>query len=621
MDAVVRGDMDHRHLAVRLFETAQKHSTRVATRVRVGDGWVTRTFAEFAADARRIAAHLVDMGVKPGDRIGLFANNCPEWSVIDLASLAIRAVVVPIYATSTVDQVRHIMADSGARLLVVDAASEYSRVAESRDDLPDLERVISIKAVEGLQSYGGLLDAEPSAEAVAEVDARLAAASGDDLASLIYTSGTTGEPRGVMLRHGGFTHQIDALEVFFDIEPDDHSLCFLPLSHALERAWTYVVLSHGCMNTYVADAKTVAEQMVLAQPTLMVSVPRLYEKVFLTAHQKVASSPAKKKIFDWALRVGGQCQRAYRKGRTPSPYWRAQLPLADKLVLSSVREAMGGPKTVMACGGAPLRVEIEEFFSAVGMMLYTGYGLTEASPLVSFNAPTAFKLGTAGRCIEGGELAIGEGGEILYRGANVMEGYWNDPESTSDALDDEGWLHTGDVGYIDVDGFLVITDRIKDIIVTAYGKNVAPAPIEGTILSDPLFEQAVVLGDNRPYLTLLVSPSLPHLEELAQQLQVKWSDRADLFSNPQILDALRTRVANLTSRLAHHEQIRDIRMAIEEFTMDNGLLTPTLKVKRREVEKRFAALIEDMYAFVTRRGKESNEEGAKDEAPPRRART
>lgn len=614
--------MDHTHLAVRLLAAAQEHSERIATRVRVGDEWHTRTFAQFGADARRIAAHFVAMGVQPGDRIGLFSNNRPEWSVVDLACLAIRVVTVPIYATSTVDQVRHIMADSGARLLVVDGQSEYARVEEARADLPDLEQVIAFRPDAGIRTYSELLSDEPPADAIAEVDARLAAASGDDLASLIYTSGTTGEPRGVMLPHKGFTHQIDALDVFFDIKPEDHSLCFLPLSHALERAWTFVVLAHGCMNTYVADAKTVAEQMVLAQPTLMVSVPRLYDKVFLTAHQKVADSPAKKRIFDWAMRVGGQCQRAYRKGRKPALYWSAQLPLADKLVLSSVREAMGGPKTVMACGGAPIRVEIEEFFSAVGMMLFPGYGLTEASPLVTFNAPTAFKFGTAGRCIEGGELSIGEGGEILYRGENVMSGYWNDPEATAAALDDEGWLHTGDVGYIDVDGFLVITDRIKDIIVTAYGKNVAPAPIEGTILADPLFEHAVVLGDNRPYLTLLVSPSMPHLEELANQLQVKWNDRSELVSNPQILEELRTRVKNMTSRLAHHEQIRDLRMAIDEFTMDNGLLTPTLKVKRREVEKRFASAIDDMYNFVTRWGKD--DEGNKD-APaggdgPRRAR-
>ena len=433
--------------------------------------------------------------------------------------------------------------------------------------------------------------------AQAEVSARLEAAEADELASIIYTSGTTGEPRGAALTHRGFTFQGEALDAFFTVTPEDHSLCFLPLSHALEREWTFYILGHGCMNTYT-DARQVAEMLVLAKPTLLVSVPRLYEKVVSTARAKVAGSPAKKRIFEWALRVGGQCQHAYRKGKQPAAYWRAQLPLADKLVLSSVREAMGGPKAVMACGGAPLRAEVEEFFSACGMQISPGYGLTEASPLVSFNCPSAYKLGTAGRVVRGGELRIGPDSEIWYRGPNVMQGYWNAPEATADAVDADGWLHTGDVGYVDTDDFLVITDRIKDIIVTSGGKNIAPAPIEGLLLADPLFEQAVLLGDNRPYLTLLVSPSIPHLEDLAAQLQVKFADRRELLSHPQIMEEVRRRVADTTSKLAHHEQIRDLRILLEEFTMDNGLLTPTLKVKRREVEKRFAQLIDDMYAKV-----------------------
>jgi long-chain acyl-CoA synthetase len=293
--------------------------------------------------------------------------------------------------------------------------------------------------------------------------------------------------------------------------------------------------------------------------------------------------------------VGGQCQRAYRKGKKPSPYWSAQLPLADKLVLSSIREAMGGPKTVMACGGAPLRLEVEEFFSACGMLICSGYGLTEASPLVSFNCPSAFKLGTAGRVVRGSELRIGPESEIWFRGPNVMASYWNNPEATAACLDDDGWLHTGDVGYVDTDGFLVITDRLKDLIITSTGKNIAPAPIEGLLMADPLFEQAVLLGDNRPFLTLLVSPSMPHLEDLAARLQVSFADRSELLNHPEIIAEVRARVTEMTQKLAHHEQIRDLRILLEEFSQDNGLLTPTLKVKRREVENRFSQLIDDMY--------------------------
>jgi len=591
--------MDSGHLAVMFFAAAARHGGRVATRIRRGDGWTTQTYAELGERARRLAGRLAELGVQPGDRVAIFSANRPEWTLADLACLSARAISVPLYPTSTPEQARHILRDSGTTIAFVAGAVEAERIAAVWSDLPDLRRLISFdepvagdERVAGLAAEMALAPSDPG-----EVDRRLGEASADDLASLIYTSGTTGDPKGVMLTNRGFTYQVEVLNQFFDITPDDHSLCFLPLSHALERAWTFTVLANGCMNTYVPDARTVAEAMVQAQPTMLVSVPRLYEKVFVAAHEKVAHSPAKKAVFAWALRVGGRNQHAYRKGRTPAPWWRAQLALADRLVLGSVRAAMGGPKTVMACGGAPLRKEIEEFFSSCGLLLLQGYGLTEASPLVSFPSPEAFKFGTVGRVVPGGEVRIGADGEILYRGPNLMTGYWNNPEATDAAIRD-GWLHTGDVGYVDTDGFLVITDRIKDLIITSTGKNIAPAPIEGLLLADPLFEYAVLLGDNRPYLTLLVAPSFPQLEGLAKQLQVSWSHRDELLSNPAIVAEIRRRVQELTSRLAKHEQIRDLRVLLEEFTQESGLITPTLKVKRREVEQRFGHLIEEMYARV-----------------------
>ena len=289
-----------------------------------------------------------------------------------------------------------------------------------------------------------------------QVDARLAEAKAkaEDLASLIYASGTTSAPKGVMLTNRVFTFQIDSLNKCFHITPEDTSLCFLPLSHALERAWTYVVLSHGCgcMNTYVPDARQVAQLLSEVKPTMLTSVPRLYEKVFQAAHEKVASSKAKRLIFDWAMQVCRQCHHAYRKGQVPAVWWRIQLPLADKLILKNIRNAMGGPKEVLACGGASLRKEIEEFFLSADMLLLQGYGLTEASPLCNFNAPDAFKFGTCGRVIVGGEIQISEDGEILYRGPNAMAGYWNQPEATAATIRD-GWIHTGDVGQVDNEGY------------------------------------------------------------------------------------------------------------------------------------------------------------------------
>lgn len=599
--------MDSHHLGVRLAAVFAEHATRPATRVKAGDGWDVRTYAELAADVQTLAAALLREGVQAGDRVLLLSHNRPEWSVVDLACLFVRAVPVPIYPTSTPEQVRHIAADSGACFGFVENAHLLGRLTPVWDDLPDLRGVWTFDATDNddarVRTLADVLADPFEADAEASVQARLAEASGDDLASIIYTSGTTGDPKGAMLTHRAFTFELDALDAFFTITERDSSLAFLPLSHALERAWTFKVLMSGALNTYVADARTVADALVEAQPTMFVSVPRLYEKVFTTVHQKVAGSPVKKRIFTWALHVGGQCQRAYREGRRPSAWLRAQLPLADRLVFAAIRNAVGGPKTVMACGGAPLRKEIEEFFSAAGMLLCQGYGLTEASPLVSFNSPGGFKFGTVGRIVEGGEVRIAEPaetgpmeqGEICYRGPNVMAGYFNDEATTATAIDADGWLHTGDVGYVDVDGYLVITDRIKDIIVTSNGKNIAPGPIEGLILADPLFEHAVVLGNNRPYVTLLVRPHLPALEDVAAQLQVRFADAAELVNAPEIVEEIRSRVEKLTERLPSQERIKDLRVALEEFSMDNGLLTPTLKVKRKQVEERFATLIEDMY--------------------------
>ncbi|MCC2594147.1 long-chain fatty acid--CoA ligase [Tessaracoccus sp. OS52] len=586
------------HLAVHLRNVVEQNPDKTATRIRVDDEWVTQSFSQFWDRIERVAQGLLDLGIQPGERVGLFANNCPEWSEIDFGATSVRAVPVPLYATSTPSQIRHIALDSDVRVMFVGGQSEAERLLQVRDDLPVLERVVVLNPYDdmpdGVVSYDDFLTTPDRAA----IDARLSEARDDDLASIIYTSGTTGDPKGVMLEHQALIKQKYAVEEFFTFGPDDHSMAFLPLSHALERAWTTIVLLKGCMNTYVSNARTVATQMVLARPTLMVSVPKLYETVFSTAHAKVASSAAKRAVFKWALGVGAKNQHAYRKGARPSPFWAAQLPLADKLVLSSVREAMGGPKTVLACGGAPLRKEVEEFFSAVGMPVYTGYGLTEASPLVSFNSPQGFKIGTAGRVMKGSEIRIGEHGEILYKGPNIMAGYWRNQEATDEAIVD-GWLHTGDAGYVDTDGYLVITDRIKDIIVTLGGKNVAPQPIEGIILSDPLFEHAVLLGDNRPFITLLVKPSLPHVEELARVRS--WpGEVSDWLKSNELLDELRTRVEALTEHLPSQERPKETAVMDDDLTMENGMLTPTLKVRRRQVEEKFRSAIEEMYSRLER---------------------
>ncbi|MCM8898186.1 long-chain fatty acid--CoA ligase [Cutibacterium acnes] len=602
------------HLAHMFRATVANHGFRPATRVRQGGQWIIRTYAE---TGRRVAGLarafvtpglLTEDGLQRGDRISLFAGNCPEWIEADLAGMTIGVIPVPIYPTSTPDQIVHIVTDAGVRVIITAGPKELDRILEARDQMPGLETVILINPADQVGDHDGLTvlsleqvrQAGVSEEIQTVVEERMGQSCPDDVAALIYTSGTTGEPKGVMISHRAALAELQALDAFFDVTPADHSLSFLPLSHALEWGWSMAVIRHGCLNTFVPNPKTISAMLAEVRPTLFVSVPKLYEQVMSVAREKVSDSPAKLKIFEWSIRIGREWWQAEQEGRRPSVSLRARHGVADRLVLKAIRDAIGGPKTVLAAGGAPLRKEVEEFFAACGLLVCQGYGLTEASPLVSFNSPGGYKFGTAGRPLVGSQMTTTEDGEILYRGPNVMKGYWKAPEATAAAIED-GWLHTGDIGHIDEDGFLVITDRLKDIIVTLNGKNISPQPIENSLMKDPLFEHAVLLGDNRPCLTLLVKPSLPQVEELAERLHITSMTGPEMLRSEELAEEIRRRVAEITEKLPHQVQIRDLRVLWDEFTTDNGLLTPTLKVRRREVEKRFTEIVEEMYARLAAR--------------------
>ena len=602
------------HLAHMFRATVANHGFRPATRVRQGGQWIIRTYAE---TGRRVAGLarafvtpglLTEDGLQRGDRISLFAGNCSEWIEADLAGMTIGVIPVPIYPTSTPDQIVHIVTDAGVRVIITAGPKELDRILEARDQMPGLETVILINPADQVGDHDGLTvlsleqvrQAGVSEEIQTVVEERMGQSCPDDVAALIYTSGTTGEPKGVMISHRAALAELQALDAFFDVTPADHSLSFLPLSHALEWGWSMAVIRHGCLNTFVPNPKTISAMLAEVRPTLFVSVPKLYEQVMSVAREKVSDSPAKLKIFEWSIRIGREWWQAEQEGRRPSVSLRARHGVADRLVLKAIRDAIGGPKTVLAAGGAPLRKEVEEFFAACGLLVCQGYGLTEASPLVSFNSPGGYKFGTAGRPLVGSQMTTTEDGEILYRGPNVMKGYWKAPEATAAAIED-GWLHTGDIGHIDEDGFLVITDRLKDIIVTLNGKNISPQPIENSLMKDPLFEHAVLLGDNRPCLTLLVKPSLPQVEELAERLHITSMTGPEMLRSDELAEEIRRRVAEITEKLPHQEQIRDLRVLWDEFTTDNGLLTPTLKVRRREVEKRFTEIVEEMYARLAAR--------------------
>ncbi len=598
-----------------LFDSVAAHPARVATREWVDDDWVSLTYRELGEAVTATASHLVADGIAPGDRVAIFAANSPQWTVVDFAVLSIGAVVVPIYQTSTPEQARTILDDSGARWVFCGSALEADRVAEVRGRLAQLERVVVMQ--------DEVLAARPAPEAYDEVDARRAAVGPQDLATIIYTSGTTGTPKGVMLTHGAFLAEIAAVRASFDITAEDSSLCFLPLAHALERAWTFVVLACGAMNTYVTDTRTIVQMMPRARTTMMVMVPKVYETVLSTVRDQ-AASPAKKRILDWAVRTGLEAQRAGRDGLARDRLLRARLALADALVLSKVRHALGGQKKLMVAGGAPIRLEVEEFFWACGMLIYTGYGMTEAAPLMTYNSPGQVRFGSVGRPMPGSRVRIvpvegtdtGAGdGEIQFRGPNVMVGYWHDEAATAEAFDD-GWLRSGDIGHFDVDGNLVITDRLKDLIVTQQGKNIAPAPIEAELGVDPMIAHAVLVGDDRPCVTVLISPNVGELEAWAEAHAIAYESHEELFAHPDVLEELRRRVEKVSTKLPNQEKIRDLRVVLGDFSMESGLLTPTLKIRRRAVEKQFAHVVEEMYERIaaTRKAAKAAADQAKDAA-------
>ncbi|MGL5406020.1 MAG: AMP-dependent synthetase/ligase [Propionibacteriaceae bacterium] len=578
-------------LPVAFRAAAAAHPHDIAWRIRAGDDWKQWTFSEAIARVDQLSCAFIEHGVAAGDRVAIFAPNRPEWSLADWATLSVGAITVTVFATCNVDQAQHILKDSGATVCVVAGQREADIIAAC--DLPELGTVVSMDPVAGLET---LESWEAKAlDVTAIVNARTAALTLDDIATIIYSSGTTGASRGAMITHRSFDHQMRVIDDHWHLGPGESSVAFLPLAHALERDWSFYMQVCGGMITYCENPRTIADTLVTARPTTLISVPKLYEKIYAGAYEKVADSPIKKAVFEWALRIGGRCQHLYRKGRTPSLLLRGLLKIADAAVLANIREAVGGKKTLLISGGAPLRREIEEFFSAAGMLLGQGYGLTETGPMTTVISSTSFKIGTVGRLVPEAELRVGLDGEILLKGPHITKGYWNNPEATAQAFDAEGWFHTGDVGYVDTQGYVVITDRLKDIIVTEGGKNIAPQAIEGLLLADSLFEYAVVIGDNRPYLTALVQPSIAGLEALARQIHVTWSSAEDLVTNPALLDVVKERVAALQERLPGFEQIRDIRL-MRGLSIDEGTVTPTLKVRRASVEAKFADLIEEMYA-------------------------
>jgi len=570
-----------------------------ALRFKQAGAWHSLSYREVEQQVARIAAALKVWGLVPGDRVAILSENRPEWAVADYATLAIGGVVVPIYPTLPADQVAFILKDSGARILFLSTTAQGEKIHRIRGQVPSLERVITFDPPAPeftAEPMSRLLETtESDLPWLHELRKRSLGVPPDTLATIIYTSGTTGIPKGVMLTHGNIAATIAASQQHgaLPVQPGQVALSLLPLSHIFERACDYFLWDNGVTIAYAESIQAVPNNLLEVRPQVMISVPRLFDKVYT----KVMSAPGLKgRLLKWAGRVGATVVDARLSGSQASLGVRVQYWLADLLVFRKIRHLMGGRLTTMISGGAPLSAPVARFFFAAGLPIHEGYGLTETSPVLAANRPGAIRLGTVGPLYPGVEIRIDDTGEILARGPNVMKGYWNNPEATAQALDSEGWFHTGDVGELDPEGFLRITDRIKDLIVTAGGKKVAPQPIEGRTTLSPFVAQAIMVGDRRPFPAMLVVPDFDRLIPWAEQRGLTDTSRTGLSREPSVRELLEQETLGRLQDLAQYERPKRIAILTEDLTVDSGLLTPTLKVRRRIAEHRFREIIEAMYA-------------------------
>jgi long-chain acyl-CoA synthetase len=586
---------------VKLFFDAVARRRPNAMQVRVDGTYQPISHDRILEWVRRTALGLSALGVRRGDRVAILSENRPEWAVADYACLTIGAADVPIYATLPAEHIPYLLNDSGTAVIFVSSIAQAQKIAAIRAQVPKLAHVIcfdenardhATMTLADLERTGAANDSPDLAESWRRDALQIAP---DDLATIIYTSGTTGEPKGVMLSHDNIHSNVIATAQAVNTTADDIALSFLPLSHIFERTGDYWHFSNGLSIAYVESFDFVPVAMSQVRPTIVLSVPRLYEKMYARVLENaLAGGALKKRIFFWARDVALRRADVVLSGRKPGPGLAASYAIADKLVFSKLRDRTGGRLRYFVSGGAPLAPEINKFFYAAGLTILEGYGLTETSPVIGVNTPENFRIGTIGKPIAGVEVAIAPDGEILTRGPHVMLGYYNKPDATREAIDAEGWFHTGDIGELE-DGFIRITDRKKDLIVTAGGKNIAPQPIENAIKTNKYVTQVVMLGDRRKYPVLLVVPNFDHLEKWAKLRNILWTDRAQLVAMPTIQAKMEKEVLSQLTHLASYETPKRIGLLVNDFSIDSGELTPTLKVKRRVIDQRYKSLIDALY--------------------------
>ncbi len=585
-----------------LFAASVAHNKADQLLVKRGDAWRPMSSAEFYRRVGRLHLALGRLGLRRGDCCALLSENRWEWAVADFAMMTAGIVSVPIYPTLTAEQIHYLLADSASRSIFVSGMAQREKIDSIRKRLPSLDNILSFETagsgpLSRVFSVVNLIGNEPLQEDERkQLDAAIAAVRPEDLASIIYTSGTTGTPKGVMLTHSNIVSNVrDSAPEF---HAGDVALSFLPLCHIYERTLDYAYYAYGITVAHCGSIEAVPEALQQVRPTLVAAVPRFFEKSYRRVMDRMAEAPPlRQKLFQWALKAGFE-SLPYRTENMPLPFGlKLKLAVADRLVFSKLRERLGGRIRQFFSGAAPLARELMEFFWAVGLPVLEGYGLTETAPVVACNRLESFRFGTVGKPLRNVEVRLADDGEILVRGPNVMKGYYNKAQETAEAFDD-GWFRTGDIGRIDADGFLSIIDRKKDLLKTSGGKYVTPQPIENKLRNNPYIADAVVIAEGRKFPSALIIPNFAQVERYARERGISYGSTAELARHPQVVELLEEQVRMVCSDLAQYEQIKKIAVLEREFTIEAGEITPSLKVRRREVERRYQDVIERIYAEV-----------------------
>jgi len=590
------------------FHVSGRHPKPLLVGRAIGSNIVGESTREWFERLRDLSLGLGAFGVTAGDRVAIVSESRPEWQLTDLALLVAGAVTVPVYPTLSAQQVEYILADSGARIAVLSDNAQLEKIQHVRHHLPHLEAILLFEGEPAPSSsiftFASVLErghARMVSEWGVAREFRDAArrVRPEQLATIIYTSGTTGEPKGVMLSHGNLIANLIASQSVLEVGEDDVALSFLPLSHSFERLVSFLYLANGVTTIFAESLETIRRDISTVRPTIVTAVPRVYEKMQANILAGGAALPQPRRmLFNWGLRAGLARARKELRSRSVGPILSLESALADRLVFSAIREKVGGRLRILVSGSAPLPISVAEFFAAIGLPIVEGYGLTETAPVLTVNPQDAPRLGTVGPAIPGVELRIADDGEILARGPNVMSGYYNKPEATAEALRD-GWFHTGDIGTLDSDGYLTITDRKKDLLVTSGGKKIAPQPIEGILKQSPLVAEAVVLGDRQKFAAALIVPDFAALErrlrDLGRSPAGSESERDALVGRDEVVALYDEIVDSLNRELSQFERIKKFRLLPREFSMAAGELTPTLKVRRRVVEQNWRQVIDEIY--------------------------